>query len=332
LQKTRLQAGYKGSTKEIIKKQATKEATKSMKTIQFPVMCSYRQFVYKQYRKKGNGLVVADDSTCTSFDAFNNPYLVPSLEHLIDSTPENRRQAAIKGWVSQYGFLTVFSYYSDISESFDDFWSEAQRFISLRQLYRDLLNCRLDVLQEVVVFKKWPASYPVWKSHSMLKPPFAEKLKSRCYTSEIPPVCSVTRDGLKSHGCDMYNKHATIEDINRDPLRYYQIAVFRYIAYAIEERLELAIRPVNRSAIADRGFKITPRLQPKNLLQALYLQLYLLLADRSKKICASCGRVFTPSRPDMRYCSDKCKKREKMRRYRARKKLEQKKEVVTNGW
>jgi len=119
---------------------------------------------------------------------------------------------------------------------------------------------------------------------------------------------------------------ATAAEINRNPLRYYQAAVFNYIVYQVGAQLK-NLRLVSKNwdgKITEKedsdDFKIIPVLQLKTLIQALYFQFYMLLNDRNKKLCACCGRVFTPSRPDARYCSDKCKQREKMRRRRERKK------------
>lgn len=274
-------------------------------TLQFPISCSYRQFVYKQYRWQGDRLYPADYGDMDvrdSFDAFDNPYLVPNLEYLIESTPEDKRKAAVKDRVSRYGFLTVYCFYYGVSESLEEFWNEAQRFVKLRQLYMHLQNGQLNILRGVVAFKPCPADEPTWKCYSTPKPPFTDMLAESYILSE---------------------HRTSIEDIEKNPLQYYQKAVLRFISYAIEERLEFVIRSAKQPAVADKSLTIAPQLQVKNLLQALYLQLYIQMGD-GKKICPACRRAFGDRKADAVYCSNKCKQREKMRRYRARKRKKEK--------
>ena len=277
-------------------------------TLQWTIDCSYMQKVYSKYTCLG-GFIRKEADQSRTYDAFSNQFLIPSLVSL---TEKKKRANSIKSWIS-IRFLTVTDGWG-YRESIDDFWSRAQEFVSLWRLYGAVLNCDLDKLKDVVVFMDMV--YPFNVLH-----------KSKSYLKQLIENRDDGTRHYKACPCDMYNKTATIEDINKDPSKYYQAAVFRYITYAIEERLELTLRQTGyfnqcRSITSDGRqdhYKVVPCLQPKNLLQALYLQFYLMLGDRNKKICASCGCVFTPTRRDVRYCSDKCKQREKMRRYRARK-------------
>ena len=134
--------------------------------------------------------------------------------------------------------------------------------------------------------------------------------------------------GWYSAAYDTFYK-ATVAEIKKDALPYYQQAVFEYVARTVERKLRginLASkgRAVVRDIIQDH-YKIIPCLRPPNMLQALYLQFYILLNDRSKKICETCGAIFAPSRRDAKYCSDTCKNTAKARRYRARKRARAKK-------
>lgn len=277
-----------------------------MRTLNFTLKCEHIQWVYAEYEWEGDRLCPAPSRSKMAgmqrrFDAFEEQHLVPSLESLIESTPENRRKAAVKQWVSEYGFLTIDSLSWKKTEPLEGFWNEAQRFITLRQLYMHLQGRRLDILRQVVAVKPYPN-------------------RRICYFEPMPPYADMVPVHTLSLG--------EPAEIEKNPLKYYQVAIFRFISYAIEERLEFTISggAISRAG-AREGLKIAPQLECTTLLGALYLQLYMQMSDE-KKICPSCKRVFDGRKADALYCSDKCKQREKMRRYRAKK---QKKRRVTNG-
>ncbi len=273
-------------------------------TLQIPVSCSYQQRVYK-YICSGNTIKRGGEQLRT-YEAFNEPYLIPSL---VDLLGRKKQATTIKSWVSQYGFLTVPGGWNDFTEKIDDFWREAQNFVSLWWLYEAVLNRKLDELKKFVnIVDIDPFDFP---------PPQGAKSHT-VFTHNAP-----AGRGEIASIYDTYFKETTAK-INEKPLLYYQIAVFNYITHQLEKQLEglsFTSRGGHIFSEADRDhFKVISYLQPKNLLQALYLRFYIFLDDKEKKICASCGCIFTPSRIDVRYCSVKCKKREKMRRHRARKK------------
>lgn len=271
------------------------------KTLQMTVNYSYRQRVYTTYTRSDD-IIKRGCEQSKTYEAFNDQHLIQSLVCM------EKREKAIKKWVSAYGFLSVAS--DADSETIDGFWNNAEEFSSLWWLYSSIRNRQLDELRKFVRF----ADVDIFD----MAPPGAH---SR----------TVYFHNIDKNGAEFFTEHDAYfrektADINEKPLRFYQMSCFRYIVYAVEKRLRgLAFTSRERRIIAEEDydhFKVIPILQPKNLLQALYLQFYVLLKDADRKICGCCGSVFTPSRPDVAYCSPQCKQREKMRRYRSRKKEE----------
>lgn len=77
--------------------------------LQFPMQCSFRQTVYKNYSWKGDRLTSGDGSIFRRYDAFGRPDLIPSLVRLVKDTTntERARKAAMYKWVKRLGWLTV---------------------------------------------------------------------------------------------------------------------------------------------------------------------------------------------------------------------------------
>ncbi len=276
------------------------------KGIQFPIDCRYKQKVYRRYAWGGGSLRTASDE-CSLYDAFDNPDLISSLVRLVERTSEGGRKAAMKRWVEAHGFLTSSARGGASTEKLEDFWTGAESFVRQWGMYGFIRNRRLGELKKLVRFAELDMLDLGFHPGANAKTVFAD--------------CE--KDGfIVQTTSDTFYK-ATLKEIDRDPLPYYQVAVFVRVRKSIEYQLEgIALQSHEWSIIKepDRDhYRIVPHLLTKNLLQALYLQFYILLNDTTKKVCDACGSIFAPSRRDQKYCSDTCKNTAKSRRWRSRK-------------
>lgn len=107
-----------------------------------------------------------------------------------------------------------------------------------------------------------------------------------------------------------------------NPLKSYQDAVMIYLTEKMDEYInnnKLYSKDIRYSPTQDEDlFKITPAMAFDELIDALYMQLFILLNENENKICPVCNKPFFPQRMDKKYCSDTCKNTAKSRRYRAR--------------
>jgi hypothetical protein len=278
----------------------------------FPVDCRYIQEVFPRYDLV-DGYIVAvpnGDSDLYEYDAFARADIFPSLVALIRGEPSE--PAAVK-WVSRYGFLTVKSRHGwrpgePPKESLLDFWKAAGRLVYLWQLYEKVVNRRLDELKASVTVEEDEDADDIWGPTYMF------------YAQYRTPMGTIREPIAGSIGMRGWEKEQDL-----DPLGFYQRVACRVVTSSVPDGLEGMRFDVARMYLDPKSteidrYAIMPRLEPTNLLQTLYLQFYLLLTDTEKKICGSCGAVFTPSRPNQRYCSPTCKNTAKSRRWRERQK------------
>lgn len=120
---------------------------------------------------------------------------------------------------------------------------------------------------------------------------------------------------------------ATLEEINRNPLEFYQVAGLHYILEKIKGKLaDVGLNYTGLEKISnpqDDIFKLRPVIKPRNLLQAMYLQFHILLCGHNVKVCKWCGKPFDLRgcyNKNREYCSDTCKHSAKSHRYRERQK------------
>lgn len=117
----------------------------------------------------------------------------------------------------------------------------------------------------------------------------------------------------------------TVEELEEEPMYYYQLAAFEYVAHHVEQHLKgVSLTSKGRTVARDSKqdhYKLKPRIVTITLLQAMYLQFYIMLNDRNKRICEACSKVFVPGRSDQKYCSTACKRTAKSRRQRKHQQL-----------
>lgn len=255
-------------------------------------------------------LQAVKDAGYTTYNAFENPDLIPSLYRLVKKWGKKNRKKGMKEWVSQYGALGI----NDTQgkrESLADFWREAETLADLWEKFQQVTQRDLESLREWIKFVSIEG-LPLISE--------VRKGKTKAEYAPFPPGGGGTVGGPCFYD--------SLGEIERNPLPYFQLAGLDYILTRVQNRLRglrAAYSEVERITNPQEDiFKIQPRVVPVNLLQAMYLQFYLLLSDRSVKVCKCCGRLFRPEedgyRKDRQYCSDSCKLTAKSRRYRERKK------------
>lgn len=278
-------------------------------SLSFLVDVHYSQEVQESYTVEDGFLVGhAGTESPRRYDASTDASPFYSLLGLVR---RKHTDASALGWVSEYGFLTVAAWephgkalycahnrpgtefvFSEKPagkpipnrESVDTFWREAKEIASLWHLYRIVVNRQYD---------------------------------------ELVDLASISQDWTTSIFWEVvHNAHANMFESEMSLGQTYQLEAFRQIIYTIPDKLQgMRLETDEASLVStleqDR-YEVKSSLRPITLLQTMYLQFYLLLNDRSKKICGSCNRVFTPARANQIYCSATCKSTAKNRRWRDR--------------
>lgn len=255
----------------------------------FPIECRYEQVVWSKYITC-KGVIRSASDKYFKYDAMDNINLIPSLVKLVNeckNATDNQREEVIKKWIRQYGFLT--SPNRSAAEGFEYKEENIEKFWSKAKQLTDL-----------------------WDIYRMV---------TNRELDDLRKIVSFTDTRVPD-----------INGNNDNPLRYYQVVAFSYIKTEVQRQLRnvfLTSRNiVSLESSAGQDFlKIFPIIKANTLLQALYLQFYIILSTPGKKICEGCFRAFVPSRRDQKYCTDTCKNTAKSRRYRARRILQLKKEV-----
>lgn len=260
----------------------------------------------------------------STYEAFNSPGLIPSIHSMVRNARSGQgRQSAAKRWIEKHGFLgcnvppheTLGGWAARASwESLNDFWSEAEALSDLWEKYKQITQRDLSAMREWIRFAPrpqlggaqnlllWPEGFQTKASFSPLDPPGTES---------AAPYTPFFED--------------TVAQIEANALSYYQLAGITHVRHCIEQKMagiKIAASTWQQfSTSQDDIFKTKPVIQCRNLLQAMYLQFFLMLSDTgTKKICLICGRLFQPSRTDRVYCDSACYNTAKSQRFRGRKK------------
>lgn len=306
--------------------------------LQFPIQCSFQQIVYKNYSWEGDRLTSGDGSIFRRYDAFDRPGLISSLVHLVKHTTntERARKAAMHKWIKRLGWLTVppdrpLKFYSQSwrpssPETYSQFWTAAQDLAYLWDLHGFILNRKLTDLRNLVRFEE-------------VFPGCCLDFQSPVDRSILPKVDLMAPRESRARTAYAKDEHylknqpeprtmywlGTVEELEEEPMYYYQLAAFEYVAHHVEQHLKgVSLTSKGRTVARDSKqdhYKLKPRIVTITLLQAMYLQFYIMLNDRNKRICEACSKVFVPGRSDQKYCSTACKRTAKSRRQRKHQQL-----------
>jgi len=269
---------------------------------------------------------VFDSMKHSTYEAFEREDLISSLQQVVLGVRQGRdKKKEILKWVSQYGFLGVQidnDGHIPTVESLADFWREAETLIDLWDKFRQVTQRDLDGMKEWIRFV--PLNKVIkylhgdeWNTKAVYWPFEAEVREGEAFEKAAGRSM---RAGEPIFG-------ATIEEINRNPLEFFQLAGLGYILQRIEKKIagtEWTFTGLEKiSNPQDDIFKLMPVIKPKNLLQAMYLQFYILLCGQNVKVCNWCGKPFDLKAKYSRnreYCSETCKNTAKSYRYRTRQK------------
>ncbi|OPY60039.1 MAG: hypothetical protein A4E56_02949 [Pelotomaculum sp. PtaU1.Bin065] len=275
----------------------------------FPLECRFQQRVYRKLQWNNDAVTVKDEGYWT-YDAFDRNDIIPSIYRLAKTTKDTdtAKKKAMFDWISGFGFLSSEPHHFPHAVYEDDkvsiFWEDVNSLAYWWELYGAITNRKLDKLKSVITIIEFKHNGFNTNTKSIINS------QGNCWLSTEEVFF-----------------HETINEVTEEPLPYYQRAVFHYLKHNIEKYLNIygniqihSKKPIIIS-VGDRDyFKARPYLEPKTLLQALYLQFYILLCtDDIKKVCNTCGALFKPTRKDREYCSETCSNTAKSQRYRKRK-------------
>lgn len=239
----------------------------------------------------------------SNYDAFDEVEIIPSLIKMVEKIKNGRdKNKEIKKWVKEWGLLKgslmkiEFGQYEK-GQSIDSFWKEAEKLYDLWNLYKYTINRELEFLKEYVQKNQIIDTDFIYNDETdsfILLPEF-----------DVKPV--ISRFFLSTS----------------EKLVAYQSICMTYILRQIQEHISkgiLTYDQLKRDSYQGKDyFKVTPIISFGDLLDALYMQLFILMTENEKKICPICDHPFTPERKDKKYCSETCYLTAKSRRYRARK-------------
>lgn len=242
------------------------------------------------------------------YDPFEYDQLIPDFIEITEKTLNGETlRKNLKKWLAKWGPLYSVDFDKNTVENFE---KESLRFYKLWMLYKSIVNRDREGLLEYVKTEEEEKNYkitffpgdpifPRKKYPPMMAALGEPDLEFLDYAFPIP----------KKEEIDLFEK---IQDIS-------MMFVFKEIE-KYTNRANLYWNAMTHSKeLGKSKYKISPVLKIENLIDAIYLQFYILFSENEKKICPVCNTPFAPVRKDKKYCSDTCKLTAKSRRYRARK-------------
>lgn len=269
-------------------------------------------------------LVAEDKYDFSEYNAFSVDDLISSLRNAVNDVRNGKnKKMVMKKWVTQHGFLGVNM--ANVAhaprpewETLTDFWREAEKLTTLWDKYEQVTR------RDIKNLKEWIRFVPL-DEFDEFDPflPFAQEgYASKSMYAPFPNAC------VRTFGAHDVYYRATLREIEENPLPFYQIAGHNYVITEISHKLSIlrlgynSVKKIENPQ--DDTFKINPILAPHSLLEAMYLQFYILLCGQNVKVCKNCGKPFSLTRKYSKnrvYCSESCKHTAKSRAYRERKRL-----------
>ncbi|HWQ43809.1 MAG TPA: hypothetical protein VN456_17505, partial [Desulfosporosinus sp.] len=304
-------------------------------SLNFPLKCIYQQ-ASLQCLKWGSDCLVGISLGPKPHKPFENPGIMQSFLRQVKKTkPEPQKErVAFTNWATKYGFLAPEGPFPSLStledakglvaamypnsdldpslvlpinttvnlfkENIYNFWTEARKLVLLWDMFEAFSNRNNETLKEFIVIEN-------------------TKTKS---DSPLSENAIIFQGKVKNFSFTM-NFSASTEEIANNPFPAYQLIGFECVKSEVEKYLTdltIASNLKNLNPIASRDhdlYELDYYIQPKNLLQAFYLQFYILLNGIRNKICPNCWKPFSPSkREDQIYCTPECKNNAKKKRQR----------------
>lgn len=241
------------------------------------------------------------EGTLSYYNPFDYDHLIPEFVEMVEKVlTGGNLEKGITKWLSEWGPL----HFDYDKHTIKYFWDESLRFYKLWCFYRLIANRDKKGLMESIQIKK------DGDHHVLTFFPEDDSFKSEEFSFFEPE----------------YDFKVTFPiriDREKDEFTQIQEHSMFFLLSQIEEytaNAKLSWGTMKHEKDTDKSnFKITPVLRTENLIDAIYLQFFILFSENEKKICPVCNTPFVPARIDKKYCSDSCKLTAKSRRYRARK-------------
>jgi len=226
----------------------------------------------------------------------------------------------IKKWLSQWGPL----FWEYDNNTVENFWAEATKFYKLWSFYRLIANREKELLlSKIQIEKESKTNYKL--TFFTEEPSFQPR--------EWPMGEVNTLLGKKLFWEPDYDFKCIFPmklDKNKNEFEQIQEYSMLFLIRQIEEytkRAMLSWGSMRHEKEDDKSnFKIEPVLYTESLIDAIYLQFYILFSENKKKICPVCNKPFIPDRKDQRYCpsiipgkKSSCYLTAKSRRFREKK-------------
>lgn len=261
------------------------------RTFVFPIKCFSPQLVPSTtgLEQRGDKFYIVnqlpkdgDVINFQDYDAMDDITIIPSVINLVEKVLKGEKKTkAIKQWSEQRGLLN-----SSNTQSVEEIWTEFYKFYMLWDLYKGVVNKESETLDMYI--------------------------KARKHTDNEYEVTVFEGERFE----DQFSWY----HISSAPMEEYAIL---YLTGQIEENIQkcslfsyrLGLTPGRQQD----AIEITPALRVSTLLEAIYMQFFILLSENTKKICPVCNKPFLPERQGKTYCSSTCKLTAKSRRVRSRK-------------
>lgn len=247
------------------------------------------------------------------YNPFSEDDIIPSLIKTVEQFRAGKNsKKLVREWVKKWGLLKGENIDLDVetftfSEPLNVFWEEMNRFFDLWQLYKYMIG-------------KAEANYNSNFSISKIK-----EEEIGLYAEEIqmfvkrPTHKIILFKETSYEAAELFWVGENDNLLTRGKMCALQY-IADYVSKKIHNNFELRWGALDFNVESNQdGFKSTPSITTKYLLDALYMKFFVILNNTNQKICFCCNTLFTPTRKDKIYCSDACKQTAKSRRYYHRK-------------
>lgn len=252
------------------------------------------------------------------YDPFEYDNLVPEFVELANRVINGANlEAQIKKWLKKWGPL--YGVWDFDNNTVAKFWYEVKKFYKIWNFYKAIANHdKNTILNSIELKKETETDYLITFFPGDESFPaetwFTESKELREKYNSLPSLYPE------------YDLKTIIPmklDLERDKFEQIQSSSMLFLFSQVESYTNRANLNwgtiIHEKKENQSNFKIRPVLRTESLIDAIYLQFYILFSENEKKICPVCNTPFIPARKDKKYCSDSCKLTAKSRRYRARK-------------
>jgi predicted nucleic acid-binding Zn ribbon protein len=229
------------------------------------------------------------------YEVFDCDDLIPSVVDTVNKIKQGKnKEKMLLNWVKKWGFLRERLHYfrqpgdDDYLESMNELEYELKKIEAVWSIYRGIANRDKEELKKRLNIQKAPKDY---KYEYTYQTKWQETESPYIYEEEDP---------------------FSINDLQMNAIMIILDEIDEILSNVALSSGKLSLREFTNYD----EFKIEPRIRIKNLKDAIYMQIYLMLGENNKKVCPICNKGFVPSRIDKKYCSDSCYLTAKSRRYR----------------